>query len=48
MLQHYSSVNGSEIRDGLANVVSLAGFRLAQKVVGGWRSRSDRREFDRA
>jgi hypothetical protein len=26
MQQHYSSVNGSEVRDGLAKVISLAGF----------------------
>ena len=31
MQQHYSSVNGNEVRDGLAKVISLAGFRLAQK-----------------
>lgn len=31
MQQHYSSVNGSEVRDGLAKVISLAGLRLAQK-----------------
>lgn len=31
MQQHYSSVNGSEVRDGLAKVISLAGFRSTQK-----------------
>jgi hypothetical protein len=35
MQQHYSSVNGTEVRDGLAKVISLAGFRLAQKSSAG-------------
>lgn len=35
MQQHYSSVNGSEVRDGLAKVISLAGFRLAEKSSAG-------------
>jgi integrase len=30
MQQRYSSVNGAEVRDGLAKVISLAGFRSAQ------------------
>jgi hypothetical protein len=30
MQQHYSTVNGAEVRDGLAKVISLAGFRQAQ------------------
>lgn len=34
-MQHYSSVNGNEVRDGLAKVISLAGFRLAQKSSAG-------------
>jgi hypothetical protein len=32
MQQHYSTVSEEEVRPGLANVVSLAGFRRA-----GWR-----------
>ena len=33
--QHYSSVNANEVRDGLAKVISFAGFRLAQKSSAG-------------
>ena len=29
MQQHYSSVSGSEMKDSLARVVSLAGYRKA-------------------
>lgn len=32
MQQRYSSVNGAEVRDGLAKVISLAGFRTAQNA----------------
>jgi len=32
MQQRYSSVNGAEVRDGLAKVISLAGFRSAQNA----------------
>ncbi len=35
MQQHYSSVNGTEVRDGLAKVISLAGFRSANKSSAG-------------
>jgi hypothetical protein len=31
MQQRYSSVNGTEVCDGLAKVVSLAGFRQSRK-----------------
>ncbi len=42
MQQHYSSVNGNEVRDGLAKVISLAGFRLASKSSAGGDRSGDR------
>jgi integrase len=35
MQQHYSTVAVDEVKDGLAKIISLAGFTKAQKVEGG-------------
>ena len=35
MQQHYSTVAGEEVRDGLAKVISLAGFTKAQQGKSG-------------